>query len=246
MAPRAAILRAAIASAMVMATGNPSGMADTASATPSMNIVPILASCTRTATAPMKAAADSTATAITRLKRSIRSTSGGFPAPAAAIEMASRPTVVRVPVATTTPCPRPCAMVVPANAMLRQSAGPASSSPVQQASFRTASDSPVSSASSTSRPCASSRRRSAGTRRPLSSATTSPGTTSALSSSTRSPSRSTVARINSSFCRPWLCCSACHSCHPPSPELISSIRPMNPASPRSPSAIAATAAASST
>ncbi len=56
-----------------------------------MNIVPILASCTSTATAPMNDRGRQHGQAITRLNRSIRSTSGGFPAPAAVIEIASRP-----------------------------------------------------------------------------------------------------------------------------------------------------------
>jgi hypothetical protein len=211
-----------------------------------MNMVPMPASCRSTPTAPMTTAADSTATAITRLNRSIRSTSGGLPASAAVIEMASRPTAVRAPVATTTPWPRPRATVVPANAMLRQSAGPASVAPIQAASLRTGSDSPVSKASPISRPWASSSRRSAGTRCPVSRATTSPGTTSALSSSTESPSRSTVARIWRSFWRLWLCCSARHSCQPPSVELSNSTTPMKAASLRSPSNMAAMAAASRT
>jgi len=49
----------------------------------------------------------STTTAIVRLKRSVRSTSGALPPCVEAIARASPPTTVRVPVATTTPTPRP-------------------------------------------------------------------------------------------------------------------------------------------
>ncbi len=60
MAPRLAIRRAAIASAMVTATGKPSGMADTASATPKVNIVKTDWSWTSTAKQPINTAADRT------------------------------------------------------------------------------------------------------------------------------------------------------------------------------------------
>ena len=113
MAPRAAIRPVAMARAIVSDTGRPSGIADTASTTANRNI-----SCGRWPTAtprrPIRAAAATTATAIERVNRSMRATSGGFPAGRVATSIASSPTLVRSPVATTTADARPRVTIEPA------------------------------------------------------------------------------------------------------------------------------------
>jgi hypothetical protein len=103
MAPRFAMRRAPMASATVSATGSPSGMAETASATPNMNISATPRPWTRTPTAPSTITAPSTVSAIALLKRSMRSTSGGVPRSVSVIVMARPPTTVAKPVATTSP-----------------------------------------------------------------------------------------------------------------------------------------------
>ncbi len=245
-APRAAMRRAAIASVTVSATGSPSGIAETASATPNTNIVPTLSPRSITPRSPMMTAPASTTTATTRAKRSIRVTSGGLPPSVADMVSASPPTTVRAPVATTRPRARPRTTVDPACARSARSSSGGSGPGRDATPFATGTDSPVRSASSTSSPCASMSCRSAGTRWPLSSATTSPGTSCSASISTVMPSRSTVARTRSSRCRLRLCCSARHSCQAPSAELMTRTTPMKAASVASPSASATAAAAMST
>src|SRR5215472_11101361 len=88
-----------------------------------------------------------------------------------------RPSSVPLPVATTTPVPRPDETKVPENAMPFRSPTVAfSATALIVLSIGT--DSPVSAASSVRRFLTSTRRRSAGMRSPDSSSTTSPGTSS--------------------------------------------------------------------
>ena len=103
-------------------------MAETASATPNVNIVNGEWWCTSTATVAISTAASSTTIAIVRLKRSMRSVSGGLPAWTADIDAASRPTSVAAPVATTMPCALPRNTRVAANAQFARSDGGARSS----------------------------------------------------------------------------------------------------------------------
>ena len=103
------------------------------------------------------------------------------------------PSWVFIPVAMTTPFPRPASTRVPMYAMFRRSArnvlGGSGAMP-----FDTAMDSPVREASFRRRLAASINRRSAGTLSPAPSRTTSPGTSSRAGITLASPPRTTCAR----------------------------------------------------
>ena len=120
------------------------------------------------------------------------------------------PNSVSIPVATTTPRPRPLTTVVPEKTMLFRSARgvPAGSRP---GALSTGTDSPVSAASSTWSDVASVSERSAGTRSPISRTTISPGTTAEASISFCTPSRMTTARWTSIFLSASMASPACHS-----------------------------------
>ena len=232
---RFAMREAATESTTVSATGRPSGMAETASATTKKK------TSTRgmpraNAIAPRSAPAPTTAIEIFRANSSIRRTSGGFALSTEAIEVAIPPTCVRPAVATTTPLARPNAIVLPAKAMVHRSATGASGGSAPPAPFSTATDSPVSRDSSIRRSRASSSRRSAGTRRPDSSRTTSPGTRSSAGTSSVLPERRTVAVVVSRVRRAWALRSAFHSWTVPTAALTRTTIMMKTASVASPSA----------
>ncbi len=228
---------------MVIATGRPSGIAETARAMVMPN--------TSASGAPRRiwpAASSSTtttvATAIRRERARIRSSKGGgaWSGPRA---RAMAPSWVRPAVAQTTPVPRPARTMLPAKAMLRRSA---SGVPLSRAdsAFSTTADSPVNRDSSIRRSWVDSRRRSAGTAPPDSSKMTSPGARSAASISRREPSRSTVGRTCRTFFSAAALVSARHSSAAPMPASSSSTAKMNRASLQAPSARETTLAASRT
>src|SRR3990167_2814248 len=237
-----AILRMPIARATEMATGSPSGIALTASATDIMkrSWIPI----PRNSPAPIRSAtATPTAMAIMRANRSIRIIRGGCDSDRLPICSAILPISVATPVAVTTPRPRPRVIVDPADIRAcRRSIVP--SSVGADAAFLTAIDSPVSRDSSHCRSALSPSWRSAGTRPPASSRTISPGTRSRASTSRGSPSRITDARGCSSLRSAAAAWPAVDSWGAPMIPLTRSTAPMNTASLMSPKASDTTAAAS--
>ena len=160
---------------------------------------------------------------------------------------ASRPSSVAIPVATTTPAPRPPVTAVPRNAMLRRSASSESSiSGRDSTCLVTGVDSPVRAASLTRSAHDSVRRRSAATRSPGPSSTRSPGTSSAAGSSCIPPPRRThtigaVIALSAAIAR-----SARYSWTKPSRPLRTRMARITTVSLRSPSAAATPAATSST
>ena len=188
------ILRMPIARATVSATGRPSGMTETASATASKNTsvigVPRIA-----ATANIVKAAMPTNIATRLVKLSIRICNGALGDGLNKTSAAIRPSAVLSAVLITTPRARPRPTRVPVKSMLTWSPRATSSANTALLSFSTGSDSPVSKDSSTSRSRDRSRRKSAGTLSPDSSSTMSPGTNSSALISCVSPSRSTWQRV---------------------------------------------------
>ena len=144
-APRPAMRCMPTASAMVIATGRPSGTIDTiwliatisTSGSGSARHSP---SSTTSTNRPSEAA-----TSI-RPKRSRRRSSGVFGSSAPSVRPAMRPTSVRLPVATTSARARPAVTWVPACSMPLRSARPASAG-TAAADLATGTDSPVSAAS---------------------------------------------------------------------------------------------------
>ncbi len=230
---RLAMREAATESTTVSATGSPSGMAETASATATKKTsesgVPRQSSIPASTTA-----APTTAMLIVRANRSIRSISGGrVPSPretAAAIA----PNSVSPPVATVTPVARPDVTTVPAWAMESRSATGASAA-TGCVDFSTGSDSPVRADSSTARSSTSTSRRSAGTRFPDSSSTRSPGTTSSDGTERSRPPRTTRTSVSSRWRRASAALSAFHSWKVPTTALTSTTTRMKAASRQSPS-----------
>ncbi|KAF5056430.1 hypothetical protein DSECCO2_367280 [anaerobic digester metagenome] len=110
---RPAIRDVAIESATVRATGSPSGIAETASATARKKTSRGGTPWPRTMIASSPVAAR-TAMLIFREKSSMRRTSGGLPVSDAVTVSAICPISVCWPVATTTPLPRPVMTVLPA------------------------------------------------------------------------------------------------------------------------------------
>ena len=106
---------------------------------------------------------------------------------------ATRPSSVRIPVATTMPRPRPWTAVVPLNAILMRSPMESASDFSTPACLSTGTDSPVRAASAIFRCATHVSRKSAGMMLPASMMTISPGTTSVASMCCRLPSRSTAA-----------------------------------------------------
>ena len=135
-----------------------------------------------------------------------------------------------MPVATTTPRPRPFVTCVAAYARLRRSPSETSLRSIGWVCLSTGSDSPVSAASWTRRFTASISRRSAGTTFPASSATTSPGTSSTAGISTTRPSRYTRTVGTASRRSAAMAFSARYSCTKPSSVKSTTIAKMAPAS----------------
>ena len=191
MAPRAAMRRMPTASAMVMATGRPSGTIDT---------IWLIATISTSASGSARHSPSSTtvtnrpsaAPTSQRPNWAMRRSSGVRGSSARSVRPAMRPTSVCTPVATTTARPRPAATWVPEYTMLRRSARPVASCSVATVLF-TGTDSPVSAASAHCSRAASIRRASAPMASPAASRTMSPGTSSRASTSASAPSRSTRA-----------------------------------------------------
>ncbi len=125
------------------------------------------------------------------------------------------PISVFIPVAVTTPRPRPYVTSVPRYAVLRRSPKEASRSKIWSARLSTGTDSPVSDASSILRFIVSSRRTSAGTKLPASTKTMSPGTTNRDGRTIRWPPRSTCASGAAIFLSAANASSALFSCTTP-------------------------------
>ena len=188
-ARRAAMRLAPSARATVTTAGSPSGMAATARLTAVRNIRstgwPLA-----TPTANTTPQTTSAATAMRRPRTASRRCSGVCSAGWRCSSSARRPSSVAIPVATTTPAPRPPVTAVPWNAMLRRSASIDSSiSGRGSTCLLTGLDSPVRAASLTRSAHDSVRRRSAATRSPGPSSTRSPGTSSAAGRSCIPPPR---------------------------------------------------------
>ncbi len=190
---RRAIRRAPMERATVSATGRPSGMADTESATTRRSTSPPEAPRARS-TAPMRRTAAPTTTAILLLNWRMRTRSGGAARSADATELAIWPSWVESPVATVTACARPWVTSVPANAMFDRSPRAVREASTPSARLVAGTDSPVRRDSSTSIGPPESSRASAGTLVPGSRITTSPGTISSDAISRSIPSRTTRAR----------------------------------------------------
>ncbi len=181
-----------IASVNVTTAGRPSGITATAtlmavstrSVTASPEIAPITTTASATAT-PRSASCLPT--------RSKRRCSGVCSDSTSCSIVAMRPSSVRIPVATTTPSPRPAATCVPEYAMHRRSPRARSSRSTGSVILSIGSDSPVSVASSMRRLATSTSRRSAGTTDPASRCTMSPGTSSPTGIDVIRPSRVTRA-----------------------------------------------------
>ncbi len=218
----------AMESATVIATGSPSGMAETARATARKKTSVYGVPCAREMAA-IRRHAPMTRNPMFRENFSILTRSGGFEDPVVATASAIVPTSVFWPVATTTPMPRPVMTVVPAKVTFPRSPIDASAS-ASARFFLTATDSPVSSDSSTVRLAACMRRRSAGTRIPDSRRTMSPGTMVAESTSSSFPPRLTCAVIRSRLCRRLALFSAFHSCTSPITAFKKTTARMKPAS----------------
>jgi hypothetical protein len=163
-ARRRAIRPTPMASVIVTAAGNPSGIAPTANATAATNISTIF-SPRHTPTAKANAANPKINHSKIRLNCATRRVSGVDKSTASEIRRAIRPVSVWSPVAQTTPSASPRVTNVPANARFLRSA-----STVCRARgltcLRAGSDSPVNIDSSISRLRRRTRRRSAGTRSP--------------------------------------------------------------------------------
>ena len=162
--------------ATVKATGRPSGMAETPTATIKKKIfaagIP-----SAYPTKPSIIQTTSKTILIILEKDSIRLIRGGFSDSVVRSESAIWPISVSAAVAVTTPVPLPFCTVVAAKAMFKRSPIASASPPFNTSVFLlTATDSPVSRASSTDNSITSISRKSAGTLNPYSNNTTSPGT----------------------------------------------------------------------
>jgi hypothetical protein len=181
--------------------------------------------CSRPA-AKMTAQMASTASARVRPKRASRFCSGVRTDSAPPSSPAMRPISVSMPVAVTTPRPRPRVTRVPFQSRLRRSARVSSGSDSASGAFSTATDSPVSADSSACSPSPASSRRSAGTPSPASSSTVSPGTSSLPGTVTAAPSRITRAVGTTSRRRAATARSARYSCTVPMIALSSTMTRM--------------------
>ena len=195
---RTSALRRAIrvvprASTIVVIAGSPSGMAATARATATRNIVRGL--CAPNSQPARKTTAEATTQPMTMSLPNLSScfSSGVSSSSTSASMPAIEPSSVFMPVLHTTPRARPRVTRVPMKAMFTRSASPTAGSRSSVASFCTGTDSPVKAASSTSRSAVVHRRRSAATLSPSSRRITSPGTTVADGSSDTCPPRTTRA-----------------------------------------------------
>ncbi|MNT17060.1 hypothetical protein D3C72_1521910 [compost metagenome] len=174
-----------------MTAGSPSGTTPTASATTTISAS--TQSYPLTSTAKMKtiAAVPMANQVKSRPNSLIWRSSGVVSVWTSPMRLEMRPISVRLPVATTTPCPWPVVTSVPEWRIGSRSPSAASAG-TGSSRFSAGTDSPVRIASSAESPRARSSRISAGTLSPASSTTTSPGTISRASTVCRSPSRTTT------------------------------------------------------
>ena len=230
-----------IANVKVTTAGSPSGMTATAtliavrtrSDADSPPIVPISTTSAATAT-PTSASCLPT--------RSRRTCNGVSSTCTFCSSVAIRPNSVLIPVATTTPTPRPAATWVPLKARHRRSPSATLSPLMASVCLSTGSDSPVNAASSIRKLATSIRRRSAGTTVPASRPTTSPGTNSPAATSTSRPSRRTLTTGTDILRRAAIACSARYSWKKPSSVNKTTIAPIAPASRYLPNSSESTAA----
>ena len=153
------------------------------------------------------------------------------------------PSSVSMPVATTTPRPRPDVAAVPLKAMLCRSATMGASSPSSTSLVFTAgSDSPVSAASLTRSAWTSTRRTSAETTSPAPSMTRSPGTMSGVGTSRTSPPRTTLVDPVVSCLSAAIACSARYSWTKPTTPFSTTMIEITTVSVKSPTTTVTTAA----
>jgi hypothetical protein len=199
-----------MANVNVTTAGRPSGMTATATLmavrTRSVADSPAIAPITTTASATTT---PSSASCLPT--RSRRCCSGVGSDSTSWRSVAMWPSSVRIPVATTTPRPRPAATCVPEYAMHSRSPSARSSRSTGSVCLSIGSDSPVSVASSMRRLASSTRRRSAGTTVPASRWTMSPGTSSATGTVVMRPSRVTRAEGTAMRRSAAIACSARYS-----------------------------------
>ncbi len=239
-------LRAPSANSTVTTAGSASGMAATARL---IAVSAISNSGSPRSTPIAKITAQIASTTIdSRLPNAAKRRCKGVARASASLSsVATWPSSVSAPVATTKPVARPCVTSVPLKAMLMRSPNGRSPAGKRSCIFSTVTDSPVSADSSTRSWATSWSRRSAGTRLPASSSTTSPGTKcSVCTTCTWPPARRTVAcgaAMRCKACKAW---SARHSCQKPMAALSTTMSTMTSVSARSPISPDRTAAASST
>lgn len=246
-APRAAIRRAAPASASATTAGSASGIAATARLTPATVMSRQSLPCT-SPIATTSAQAATTAAASLRPSTASRRCSGVGGAPWSCSRDAIPPMQVRVPVATTTAVPEPWVTRVPACTIDVRSPTATSSSgePVGAVSRSDGCDSPVRIASSTCSANASISRASAPTTSPSASTSTSPGTRSVVGTRCWWPSRSTRTAGAEAARSAAIAPMARRSCATPTTVLTSTTSRITAQSDRSPVAAVSTAAASRT
>ncbi len=189
--------------ATVITAGSPSGIAEAANATTSVNISAGLSPRHTTPSTKVTADARRMTAASHRPKRPICSSNGVAARSTPDSRVLMRPSSVSEPVAITTPSPWPKTATVPVKHVDLRSPSSVSAS-TGSGVLATGTDSPVRAASSMRSSRELRIRRSAGTRSPEARRTTSPGTRSAAGMSTIRPSRWTrvrgasMARIESS------------------------------------------------
>ncbi len=205
-----AILATPMAIATVTATGSPSGIADTAVATATINISDIFSP--RQIPAP-NTTAENPRTAIPMSLANLSSLSCiGVRAPSTSLTCSAIwPRTVVVPVSTTTPLPLPLTIIVPVKAIFLWSPGVRLGSFINEVIFSTGIDSPVSAASSALNSIVWNKRRSAGTFPPDAISTTSPGTSSSLAISFSLSFLTTLAFGRTIFLRAFKLSSALNS-----------------------------------
>lgn len=240
-APRSAMRCMPTASAIVIATGRPSGTIETiwliatisTSGRGSERHIP---SSTTSTNRPSAAATSA------RPNWSSRRSSGVLGSSACSVRRAMRPTSVRSPVAMTSATARPAVTCVPAYTMSRRSARPVASGTAVE-DLLTGTDSPVRAASATCNCASSSSLASAATASPADSSIRSPGTSSAACTECSTPPRRTrTCRVDSRR-KAAIDRSARPSWKVPIIALTSTTARITPASPRWPSATASTDAA---
>lgn len=245
----ATMRRAPRASSTVTTAGNASGMAATAR----LMAVRAMSSgasprSTPTTKITTKITAQMPSTAIAkRLPNAARRSCSGMLRSPVSSSVATLPSSVCMPVATTSPRARPWVAVVPLKAKLvRSPSAPTSSAARGSVCLATVTDSPVRADSSTCSCAMSMSRRSAGIWLPASSSTMSPGTSTVAGTTCTSPPRSTVACAAASWRSAAMTWSARQACTKPMTALSATMTRITSVSVTSPTRPEMTAAPSST